>query len=837
MVKFKLQKNILLSILFLSSVSAAIAQTNNQNLINLFKQDESDEKDSQKTLREAVVTQGSKPSSTDPLNVKANDLKFDKDGKTVIANNGVEISGQKAKLSAESAVVNTETKQANLDGNVVVGLSEGSILSSKVLLNIDDETGEFEQARTVYEVEGYRILSDDMFKLSENRYKLYNASFSTCEFSENKECDWNFNAEQADITKEGYAHLHNVTMDVAGVPVIYLPYMGLPVKTERTSGLLVPSLGRSNRNGMLYSQPYFFNIDESTDLTVSPFVNTSSRYGSDFRYKQYYSKNHDVDSLFVYSNESLRGDSRRGLNDIDYFDKRIDTNRLGVYYSEYWKADKDAPIDLKYLAEIHYASDDFLIRELRYKDIGLPQDQYLPSQVMLRAPFLNNFEAELKTSYDQSIYTDDSTLFQRLPEFAVNGLKSFRPIGANALGLKLVTKADYTVTEFSRVNDYDGLRRDGTVQGVVPFHLGSALTGSGTVGFKRTDYSVSGFIDPAVESNYTDDTRSMPYLRGQLGTSLEKVYQVDSDSMLHTLTSLGQRDHQYELVRTKHVIEPFVKYTKIPRVNQDNLPLFDDGLDRIAERDFVRYGIKNTLVGRFVPRKNYRTGGEELIPEVQDIGGGVLDKPMNMLGIATPSKYELGGSLKRDGEIRDIAALTIDEGYDRIFYENKKRGIINTDSPYQKSDIGSRLDLTPTSDFGLSLGSFYRTAEARFTGYNIGFNFQDDRGDIFGVKYDKYDPVKADLDPRQDFISWQLEARITDRVRWGMVSQYDLIAREMNNNKMALRFLGKSNCWSIDIGATKRINPDDEEIYIGFTLGGIGNFQQGYNTNQTSTVQ
>ena len=70
-----------------------------------------------------------------------------------------------------------------------------------------------------------------------------------------------------------------------------------------------------------------------------------------------------------------------------------------------------------------------------------------------------------------------------------------------------------------------------------------------------------------------------------------------------------------------------------------------------------------------------------------------------------------------------------------------------------------------------------------------------------------------------------------------MVSQYDLIAREMNNNKMALRFLGKSNCWSIDIGATKRINPDDEEIYIGFTLGGIGNFQQGYNTNQTSTVQ
>jgi LPS-assembly protein len=45
------------------------------------------------------------------------------------------------------------------------------------------------------------------------------------------------------------------------------PFMMLPAKTSRQSGLLIPDAGYSSLNGGFYTQPYFHVIDESRDLT------------------------------------------------------------------------------------------------------------------------------------------------------------------------------------------------------------------------------------------------------------------------------------------------------------------------------------------------------------------------------------------------------------------------------------------------------------------------------------------------------------------------------------------------------------------------------------------
>lgn len=56
-----------------------------------------------------------------------------------------------------------------------------------------------------------------------------------------------------------------------GVPVLYTPYFAHPDPTVgRKSGLLPPNLGRNNRTGFFYTQPYLWAVDPYTDFTVAP---------------------------------------------------------------------------------------------------------------------------------------------------------------------------------------------------------------------------------------------------------------------------------------------------------------------------------------------------------------------------------------------------------------------------------------------------------------------------------------------------------------------------------------------------------------------------------------
>ena len=74
-------------------------------------------------------------------------------------------------------------------------------------------------------------------------------------------------AEQAVVEIDGYAQLFHSTFDVKNTGIFYSPFMVLPAKTTRQSGLLPPDYGISDKRGFYYTQPYFWAIDESHDMT------------------------------------------------------------------------------------------------------------------------------------------------------------------------------------------------------------------------------------------------------------------------------------------------------------------------------------------------------------------------------------------------------------------------------------------------------------------------------------------------------------------------------------------------------------------------------------------
>lgn len=102
--------------------------------------------------------------------------------------------------------------------------------------------------------EGYRVLK--------------NATFTSCLQNDNA---WHIKAaEMKQHIKEQYADLWHARFYVKNVPIFYLPYAQFPTGDQRRSGLLIPSVGTSSRDGYYYAQPIYWNIAPNFDITVTP---------------------------------------------------------------------------------------------------------------------------------------------------------------------------------------------------------------------------------------------------------------------------------------------------------------------------------------------------------------------------------------------------------------------------------------------------------------------------------------------------------------------------------------------------------------------------------------
>ena len=67
----------------------------------------------------------------------------------------------------------------------------------------------------------------------------------------------------------------DVTLELAGVPVLWLPYLSHPdPSAKRASGFLTPTFYHSTDYGFGLETPYFFNLAPNYDLTVRPLFTT-----------------------------------------------------------------------------------------------------------------------------------------------------------------------------------------------------------------------------------------------------------------------------------------------------------------------------------------------------------------------------------------------------------------------------------------------------------------------------------------------------------------------------------------------------------------------------------
>lgn len=811
-----------------------------QSTIELFQEDVSAQVAQREALKRKYLN-SYQPSDATDMKVRGNAVEFSQDGKRLKLKDKVVASSSNFAIQADEGEVDIEKQEGTFSGEVFLSHPEFSISCRKAYLNVPYEVGVFNDAKFRIEEMEFNAASSSLIKYSELEYRLYDSSVTTCD-PDVAPSPWSIESDMVDITEEGYAHMYWTSLSFYGVPILYSPYLGFPVSQEKSSGFLIPTLGYGGQNGFQLWLPYHIVLDDSTDMTLTPFIALTTRQGAEFEFRKAFSVQHNITSRWAFSDESLRNGELRGLLPRTDGVTPFKEKRAGGFYKHEWSSDSDALVPASAMADIHFINDDLMLRELEDPDVGFRNAPFLTSRLIGNTSLGSIGSAELfgewNQAIDQNLEPTDEAMLQRLPEANVRLAERWRPFGFNPYGLQLATQANISYTDFYRETGVGGQRVNINPGIAVPFHYESYFRGDVGVSYFNTNYSLSQIDDTLASdgSKLKDTANRQTYVAtANVSTVLEHIYDVDQGSWLSTVTGLGIDNYDQELKRVKHELEPFLNYSFTPDVYQDDLPLFD-ALDRIRNRSYVTYGFKNRWLGKVESIRSYRSEIEEVTPAVEDLPElGLVDSIANL---DFPRNSMVGNQLNilRSGTVNSLGYLTVLQGYD--FVEAQKNQDPLRD-PF--SDVYVDLGLTPNSTFALNTTTNYNAKDGSVSSWTTGLSFRDDRGDAFGVSYSLVSPktllnnvVTNGVDISN--ITSQLEFVLTERIKFGYYARYDVTASSFIDQIMGLRFANGCKCWSIDLGYSDRTNPDRQQVLMRINLSGLGRLQQGmlYNSIRDS---
>ena len=220
----------------------------------------------------------SRPDPDQPVALVADRIDFDADAGRVVATGAVEVYYGERTLTADRIVYDDRTGRISADGNIVLRDPTGTtVFADAADLDAELRDGLVEGARSVMG-EHIRLAAVEARRVDERYNTLSKAVYSPCKVcAEDPTPLWRIRARRViHDEQERIIHYENATFDVFGVPIAWLPYFRHPdPSVKRASGFLTPSFLSSSTFGYGFKLPYFFVIDDHSDLTFTPFFTSN----------------------------------------------------------------------------------------------------------------------------------------------------------------------------------------------------------------------------------------------------------------------------------------------------------------------------------------------------------------------------------------------------------------------------------------------------------------------------------------------------------------------------------------------------------------------------------
>ena len=179
----------------------------------------------------------------------------------------VKISQGSRRIQAQGMYYNRETEQASLKGDVEIRQPGLLVRGSGGEVNMAGEEAKFEGGEFVLHNDHMRGSAGLIEHQAGGVVVLENGTLTSCEPGHEA---WLLKGDRLrvdSVKKQGSGK--NVIIEVAGVPLVYVPYITFPVGEERQTGLLFPVVGTSH-GGLDLTIPWYWNIAPNYDATIAP---------------------------------------------------------------------------------------------------------------------------------------------------------------------------------------------------------------------------------------------------------------------------------------------------------------------------------------------------------------------------------------------------------------------------------------------------------------------------------------------------------------------------------------------------------------------------------------
>lgn len=231
------------------------------------------------------------PDKNAPFLLQADEIVYDSEKHIVSAVGHVEIDDQERTLLAERVDYDQDKDVVTASGHVSITDTKGNVAFADHVVLTDrmrngalsgfgallGKTGRL-AARSAVRVNGDTVIA---------RHTVYSPC-KICQQQGQRTPLWQVKAERViyDQTKHK-VRFKNATIEVKGVPVVWMPTVSMVDPTVRySSGLLTPEVGTSSKIGYFLRLPVYIAISPSEDMTVAPMASTKGGEVLELEYRR-----------------------------------------------------------------------------------------------------------------------------------------------------------------------------------------------------------------------------------------------------------------------------------------------------------------------------------------------------------------------------------------------------------------------------------------------------------------------------------------------------------------------------------------------------------------------
>ena len=710
-----------------------------------------------------------------PWQITADRITHEKETEHIIAEGNVVLRQQEpagaGALEVKADWIQYETRRGTITarGNINIHSGDEVITAEETRLDLNRQTGTILKTTLFLPDSNLYFSGDVVEKTGDLTYRLQDGWVTACPAEEGKAPAWSIKAADTELTLEGYAVLKNAVFRVKDVPIAYSPYLVLPAKTIRETGVLFPEFSQSARNGTGLLAPFFINLSPSSDFTLYPgylsergvVAGIEYRYVADKNSRGTFSYTHLDDSKDEKTGDEYKSDGYRRLNRNRYWLKGKADHAFGNDLVA--RLDLDVVSDRDYIQEYRKGIIGFDKANAEYVDIfhrGF-QEETLPfreSKLQLAKAWSSMFAGvEMLAIKDVRDEPSATTPVQTLPRMQFSGRT---PLGGVPFPVTFVWDADYV--NYWRDEGYGAHRVDLFPRLTTPLPLSNVFEGLISAGLRETYYHVETYGD-STSQWLRDDSPS------------RRVWDFSADIAYPLARDFSLAVGPFEKI--SHLLRPTLRYSFVPSVDQDNLPDLDTN-DRIEQENWFSYGLHNYF-------------------KVSDAGRGV---------------------------IRKFGYFKVDQTVDVKEERRTLSGAADKSRPY--SDVLFEFELYPFERLTVRYETAVSVHGAGTTYYHFAARHDNLNGDILSLDY-RYKRNPEAIEPyfydevgndSLHELNFALKRILSEQI----AIQGD-IAQSLSKDRTVettLRLLYTPSCWSMEILASK--TPDDKRIAFIFSLAGLG---------------